>query len=128
MKKITALIPARGGSKGVPRKNIKLLGGTPLISYSIKACMESNYIDRIIVSTEDEEIAYVAKKLGAEVPFMRPDNLAQDKSTDYEVLQHFFTQVKVGEVALVRPTTPLLLGPEPVIDLSLTLTIEPLKY
>ena len=107
MKNITALIPARGGSKGVPRKNIKLLGGAPLISYSIKTCMESLYIDRVVVSTEDEEIARIAKDFGAEVPFMRPDEFAQDESTDYDVLQHFFTQIDVDEVALIRPTSPL---------------------
>ena len=107
MKKINALIPARGGSKGVPRKNIKLLRGMPLIYYSIKSCLESNYIDRVIVSTEDEEIAQIAEKYGAEVPFLRPSKFAQDNSIDYVVLRHFFSEIISEEVAFIRPTTPM---------------------
>ena len=68
--KLTALIPARGGSKGVPRKNIRNLAGRPLISYSIAACKSSSLIDRVVVSTDDEEIAKIAKECGAEVPFL----------------------------------------------------------
>ena len=75
-----AIIPARGGSKGLPGKNIKLLGGIPLICHTIKAALESNLIDRVIVSTEDNEIASIAKNCGAEVPFMRSINLASDIS------------------------------------------------
>ena len=75
-----AIIPARGGSKGLPRKNIKLLNGLPLICHSIKAAFDSKLVDRVIVSTEDKEIASISKDFGAEVPFMRPDNLASDKS------------------------------------------------
>lgn len=75
-----AIIPARGGSKGLPRKNIKLLNGLPLICYSIKAALASNLIDRVIVSTDDNEIASVAKNYGAEVPFMRSIELASDES------------------------------------------------
>lgn len=75
-----AIIPARGGSKGLPRKNIKLLNGLPLICYSIKAALASNFIDRVIVSTDDHEIASVAKNYGAEVPFMRSIELASDES------------------------------------------------
>ena len=77
-KKILAVIPARGGSKGVPRKNIKDLGGKPLIAWTIECAKKSKYLDRVIVSTEDNEIASVAQKWGAEVPFMRPMELAQD--------------------------------------------------
>ena len=75
-----AIIPARGGSKGLPGKNIKLLGGTPLICHTIKAALESNLIDRVIVSTESDEIASIAKNCGAEVPFMRSIDLASDTS------------------------------------------------
>jgi len=104
---ITALIPARGGSKSIPRKNIVDVGGFPLISYSIAACKLSKNIDRIVVSTEDEEIATIAEKFGAEVPFMRPAELSQDDSTDVGFLKHFFNNINVGDVALIRPTTPL---------------------
>ena len=93
MPKITALIPARGGSKGVPRKNIKLLNGHPLIAYSIIACRLSKNIGRIIVSTEDKEIASISINHGAEVPFMRPPDLSRDESTDQDVLEHFFDQI-----------------------------------
>ena len=103
---ITAIIPARGGSKGISRKNVVELGGFPLLAYSIAACEMCKGIDRIIVSTEDEEIAKTAKEYGAEVPFMRPVEFAQDMSTDVDFLRHFFDQVPVQEAALIRPTTP----------------------
>jgi N-acylneuraminate cytidylyltransferase len=105
--KIHAIIPARGGSKGIPRKNIKLLGGHPLLAYSIAACKMSENIDRIIVSTEDEEIAAIARQYGAEIPFMRPVEHSKDTSTDVDFLKHFFKNIDAEEVALVRPTTPL---------------------
>lgn len=77
---VLVVIPARGGSKGVPRKNMLDLGGKPLIAYSIEAALRANTVDRVIVSTEDEEIANVAKKYGAEVPFLRPMKFAGDRS------------------------------------------------
>jgi CMP-N-acetylneuraminic acid synthetase len=83
-----AFIFARGGSKGVPRKNIKLLGGKPLIAYSIEIALQSKSIDRVIVSTDDEEIAEVARQFGAEVPFTRPAHLAQDTSAEWLSWQH----------------------------------------
>jgi CMP-N-acetylneuraminic acid synthetase len=107
MRKISALIPARGGSKGVHKKNIKRLHGYPLISYSILACKMSRMIDRIIVSTDDEEIAKVSLEYGAEVPFLRPKELAQDTSTDREVIQHYFNEIGGEDVVYIRPTTPL---------------------
>ncbi|PKP59014.1 CMP-N-acetlyneuraminic acid synthetase, partial [Candidatus Atribacteria bacterium HGW-Atribacteria-1] len=79
-KTILGLIPARGGSKGVPRKNIKLLLGKPLIAWTIEQALASKYIDKVVVSTEDEEIAEISKKYGAEIPFFRPKDLATDKS------------------------------------------------
>jgi len=106
MKKINALIPARGGSKGVPRKNIRILNGHPLIAYSIKVCLDSGLIDKVYVSTEDEEIASVAKEYGATVPFIRPQEYAEDTSTDNEVLNHFFDNIDLEEIAFIRPTTP----------------------
>jgi CMP-N-acetylneuraminic acid synthetase len=105
--KISALIPARGGSKGIPKKNIKNLCGYPLLAYSIKACQLSDRIERIIVSTDDENIAEVALKYGAEVPFMRPLELSQDNSTDNDVINHYFEKTGDLEVAYLRPTTPL---------------------
>ena len=107
MNKITALIPARGGSKGVPKKNIKDLCGHPLIAYSIAACKLAKGIDRIVVCTDDQEIAEAASRYGAEVPWMRPANLALDMSSDKDVIEHFFSNIDVEEVAYIRPTTPL---------------------
>ena len=86
--KVIAIIPARGGSKGVPGKNIKVLGNKPLIAYSIEAAKRCKLIDRVIVSTDDEKIAEVAKKYGAEVPFIRPSELAQDTTPTEPVLKH----------------------------------------
>jgi len=105
--KLAALIPARGGSKGVPRKNIHDLAGYPLLAYSILACKKCNGIDRIIVSTDDEEIAEVAIRFGAEVPFLRPKEYAQDNSTDLDVVKHFYSVEGSQDLAFVRPTTPL---------------------
>jgi len=86
--RILAFIPARGGSKGVPRKNIIPIAGKPLIAYSILQALESKRIDRVVVSTDDEEIAGVARSWGAEVPFMRPAWCAEDTSPDIDVFRH----------------------------------------
>jgi len=107
MRKLCAIIPARGGSVGVPKKNISLVNGHPLIAYSIVACKMCSNIDRIIVSTDDEQIASIAMKYGAEVPFLRPAEFATSTSRDVEFLKHFFEQIAVDDVALIRPTTPL---------------------
>ena len=110
---VTALIPARGGSKGVPRKNIKDLGGFPLIAYSIAAAKISKVISRIIISTDDEEVAVTAKRLGGEVPFMRPAELATDTSTDIDFVHHAMEWLQQNEGHIpeyfvhLRPTTPL---------------------
>ncbi len=112
-KKIIALIPARGGSKSIPKKNIVDLGGFPLIAYSIAAAKLSNIISRIIVSTDSEEIAEVARKYGAEVPFMRPAEFATDTAGDYGVFKHALEWLKENEnyepeyLVHLRPTTPL---------------------
>ena len=82
--KTIAIIPARGGSKSVPRKNIRNICGKPLIYYSIKTALDSKKIDRVIVSTDDEEIGDIAKEYGAEVPFIRPSNISDDYSLDIE--------------------------------------------
>jgi CMP-N-acetylneuraminic acid synthetase len=87
-------IGARGGSKGVPHKNIRLLGGKPLIAYAIESALDSNYFSRVIVSTDDEKIAKIAKKFGAEVPFMRPKKLALDNTSMDDVIMHGIQKMK----------------------------------
>lgn len=110
---ILAIIPARGGSKGVPRKNIKPLGGKPLIAWVIEAAKQSEHLTRVMVSTEDAEIADVAKQWGAEVPFMRPPELAADLSTDVDYLTHVLETLKETEgyepdiIVNLRATAPM---------------------
>ena len=82
------VIPARGGSKRIPRKNIKKFNGKPIIAYSIEAALKSNCFDQVIVSTDDDEIAEVAKKYGAQVPFLRPDELSNDYAGTIPVIKH----------------------------------------
>lgn len=107
-KSILAIIPARGGSKGVPRKNIKLLGNKPLIAWTIEEAKKSAYIDRLIVSTEDEEIATTAIKYGCEVPFMRPAELAQDDTPGMDPVLHAMQTISGYDyVVLLQPTSPL---------------------
>jgi len=104
MKNLVAVIPARGGSKGVPRKNIKLLDGNPLLKYSIDIGLK--VFEDVYVSTEDAEIAMVARSLGAKV-IDRPDLLSSDASTDVEWLAHAFKVLDCENIAILRPTTPL---------------------
>jgi len=107
---VVAIIPARGGSKGLPRKNVRLLAGRPLIAYSIEAAKASPYIDRIIVSTDDPEIAEVARLYGAEVPFLRPAELAEDLTPTEPVLAHAVEwlerveEYRVDVVVFLQPT------------------------
>ncbi|MFA5743022.1 MAG: acylneuraminate cytidylyltransferase family protein [Candidatus Paceibacterota bacterium] len=110
-KKILAIIPARGGSKRIPKKNIRLLAGKPLIYYSIASGLESEYIDRVVVSTEDDEVAAIAKKYKAEV-VKRPKKLAGDKSKTIDAVFHAIQELgKKGYrpdiVVLLQPTSPL---------------------
>uniref|UniRef100_A0A7V3N452 Acylneuraminate cytidylyltransferase family protein n=1 Tax=candidate division CPR3 bacterium TaxID=2268181 RepID=A0A7V3N452_UNCC3 len=110
---ILALVPARGGSKGVPHKNIKELAGKPLIAYTIEEARKSKYISRIVVSTDDPRIARIATKYGAEVPFLRPKRLAKDNTPTLPVLRHAIEYLMQEEgyspevVVLLQPTTPL---------------------
>jgi len=109
-----AIIPARGGSKRIPRKNIKEFHGKPLIAYSIEAAKASKCFDRIIVSTDDLEIAEVAKKYGAEVPFLRPDNISDDYATTLDVINHavkYCTSqgMNLEYVCCIYATAPFLL-------------------
>lgn len=115
-----AIIPARGGSNGLKRKNIRLLGNKPLIAYSIEAALASRLIERVIVSTEDEEIARVSVEHGAEVPFLRPDRLAKDDITAGQVINHAIPKLygsKAKQVVYVTlyPTSPF--RPKGLIDL-----------
>jgi N-acylneuraminate cytidylyltransferase len=110
--KVLALIPARGGSKSVPRKNIIPLLGKPMIAWTIEHALACEHITRIIVTTDDEEIAAIAKSYGAEVPFMRPAELAKDLSVDIEFHRHALEWLRVHEsyvpdmVINLRPTPP----------------------
>lgn len=110
--RILALIPARGGSKSLPRKNLLNMLGRPLVAWSIHHAQTSKYVNRIIVSTDDEEIAQVARAWGAEVPFLRPARFAQDMSPDIDVFRHAlqWLQAKEGYVPdlilHLRPTGP----------------------
>ena len=108
-----ALIPARAGSKGVKAKNIRQLSGQPLIAYSINTALETSAFSRVIVSTDSSEIAEFAKSLGAEVPFIRPSELAQDQTPDRAYIDHALDWFREQEnqepelIAILRPTTPL---------------------
>ena len=110
---ILALIPARGGSKGIPRKNIVNLCGKPLIAYSIEQALASRWINRVIVSTDDEEIAAISRQYGAEVPFMRPGEFAHDLSPDIDVFRHALQWLEANEgyipeiVLNHRPVCPI---------------------
>ena len=111
-KKILALIPARGGSKGLPGKNIKEIAGKPLIVWTIQTALQSNWLDKIIVSTDNETIASVSREAGAEVPFMRPKHLANDKAKVIDVVLHAIDWFESqGEnydlLLLLQPTSPL---------------------
>ncbi|QHE53725.1 acylneuraminate cytidylyltransferase family protein [Pontibacillus sp. HMF3514] len=107
------IIPARGGSKGVPNKNIKLINQFPLISWSIKQSLKCSYIDRTILSTDSEQIAQVGKEYGAEVPFLRPSWLAEDSTSTEPVMIHVVEELKKREgyipdaVVLLQPTSPI---------------------
>ena len=112
-KKVLAIIPARGGSKGLPGKNIKDLCGKPLIAWTIEQARDCGIIDEIVVSTDDMEIANIAKKNGAEVPFMRPAKLANDTASTIDVIFHAINWFKKHQnfqseyILLLQPTSPL---------------------
>ncbi len=124
---VLALVPARGGSKGIPRKNIRPFAGYPLIAYSIAAGLQADTVTRVVVSTDDEEIAAVARRYGAETPFMRPAELAQDRTTDLPVFRHALTWLAEHEdyhpqvVVHLRPTTPV--RPTELVDQSVRLLL-----
>jgi CMP-N-acetylneuraminic acid synthetase len=111
-KKILGIIPARGGSKSIPRKNIKLFAGKPLINWSIETGLKSGILDRLIVSTDDQEIAGISQCAGAEIPFMRPGELAEETTPTLSVLQHAVTALREKEgynpdyILLMEATSP----------------------
>lgn len=105
---VLGLIPARGGSKGLPRKNIRELHGKPLLGWTVEAARNSRYIDRLVLSTDDPDIADVGRALDCEVPFRRPDSLASDTATSAAVLEHAVGELPGYDVAvLLQPTSPL---------------------
>jgi len=128
MTHILALIPARGGSKGIPRKNIKDFAGYPLIAWSIAAGLQAHTVNRVIVSTDDNEIASVAREWGAETPFMRPAELAQDRTTDLPVFEHALKWLediegyKPDVVIQLRPTSPI--RPKDCVDSAVKILID----
>lgn len=111
--RVLAVIIARGGSKGLPLKNIRFLAGKPLIAYTIDAALHARLLDRTVVSTDDGQIAEIARQYGAETPFLRPPELAQDETTVYPVLSHAVQWLEKSEgyrpdyVMLLQPTSPL---------------------
>ena len=112
--RILGLVPARGGSKGIPRKNIRLLCGKPLLQYTAEAALAAKRLSRVILSTEDEEIAEVGRRCGLEVPFLRPPELALDNTPSLPMVQHAIEFLESrGEVfdgvCLLQPTSPLRL-------------------
>ncbi len=123
-----AIIPARGGSKGIPRKNIRPFAGHPLIAYSIAAGLQASTVGRVIVSTDDEEIAAVAREFGALTPFLRPAELAQDNTTDLPVFEHALKWLEEIEgyrpevVVQLRPTSPL--RPPGCVDAAVKTLLE----
>tara|TARA_B110000211_G_scaffold184861_1_gene209659 strand:- start:11814 stop:12494 length:681 start_codon:yes stop_codon:yes gene_type:complete len=110
-----AIIPARGGSKRIPRKNIKVFHGKPMIAYSIEAAKRTGCFDRIIVSTDDQEIADIALKYGAEVPFLRPADIANDYATTMDVMEHaiqFLAKQEISPefICCIYATAPFILA------------------
>jgi len=128
MTEILALIPARGGSKGIPRKNIRNFAGYPLVAWSIAAGLQANSVSRVIVSTDDEEIASIAREYGADVPFLRPSELSQDRTPDLPVFEHALKWLEDIEgykpeiVIQLRPTSPI--RPKDCIDSAVKILIE----
>src|SRR5690349_22298410 len=128
MTETLALIPARGGSKGIPRKNIRSFAGYPLIVWSIAAAKQASSVTRVIVSTDDEEIASVAREYGAETPFLRPAEFAQDNTTDLPVFEHALQWLETNEnyqpevVIQLRPTSPI--RPKDCIESAVRILLE----
>ena len=114
--KVLAIIGARGGSKGIPQKNIALLGGKPLIGWTVEAAVESALTDKVVVTTDDREIAETARRFGAEVPFIRPPELATDSASQVDVVNHALAWLEQNwnyrpdYIMLLQPTSPFRNG------------------
>ena len=109
--RLLALIGARGGSKGVPGKNIKLLGGKPLIAWTIEAALKSDYIDRLIVSSDSNDIINISRKFGADTPFIRPSELATDEAVQEDAILHAMEWTEKNDkpykyLMVLQPTSP----------------------
>lgn len=125
---VLAIVPARAGSKGIPRKNVQLFAGHPLLAWSVAAGVQAQLVDRVIISTDDDAFAEVARAYGAEVPFMRPRELAEDDTTDLPVYQHALSWLAENEdyrpdvVVQLRPTSPI--RPSDCVDGSVARLLE----
>ena len=125
---VLAVVPARGNSKSIPRKNIRLLGGVPLIAYSIAAGLQSQAVTRTIVSTDNEEIAAIARQYGAETPFLRPEEFSRDETLDFPVFRHALEWLAENEdyhpniVIQLRPTSPF--RPPELLDQAVQLLLD----
>lgn len=129
--KILAIIPARGGSKGVPRKNIKMLAGKPLVAWTIETALSVQCLDRVILSTDDRQISEIGKQYGADVPFLRPENIAADDTLDMPVYEHALAWLKDNEnfcpdiIVWLRPTAPLRIDQDINKALDILITKNP---
>jgi CMP-N-acetylneuraminic acid synthetase len=127
---ILGLIPARGGSKGIPHKNIALLGGRPLLAYTCEAATGSHSLNRVILSTDDEKIAAVGRECGVEVPFLRPPELALDNTPSLDVAQHTLNWLAEYDhwqpdiLVLLQPTSPLRRSPHVDEALAALMQVE----
>ena len=121
--KVLALITARGGSKGLPRKNVLLAGGKPLLAWTVDAAISAECVDRVVLSSDDHEIMDAARAAGCDVPFRRPAHLATDVATSIDVVLHALDQLPgYGYVVLLQPTSPLRIAAD--IDAAFELMLE----
>ena len=123
-KKVLALVTARSGSKGLPGKNLRVAAGKPLIAWSIDAAKKSKYIDRVVLSSDDKEIIDVARQYDCDVPFVRPDELASDTASSYDVAIHALASIdeKFDILVLLQPTSPMRIAED--IDICLEFSLE----
>ncbi|MEJ2608107.1 MAG: acylneuraminate cytidylyltransferase family protein [Anaerolineales bacterium] len=125
---VLAIVPARAGSKSIPKKNVRLFAGHPLLAYSIAAGLQADCVSRLIVSTDDEGFADIARNYGAEVPFLRPAELAADEVTDLPVFEHVLNWLREEEnyrpdvVVQLRPTSPI--RPRDCVDRAVGLLLD----